>query len=116
VVRTPHPTLTHTGPPPGHHTRPPPPPTHTHTHTPRDAAEGAKAEAAYAKDGTLPDPNSTTNPEFKIVLGLIKDGIPRDPTRYTRMAKRCKCVAALLASAWVGCVGGCRGTAAAWGT
>jgi adenosylhomocysteinase len=49
-----------------------------------------KAEAAYAKDGTLPDPSSTTNPEFQIVLALIKDSLPRDPTRYTRMAKRCK--------------------------
>lgn len=52
--------------------------------------EGVKAEAAYAKDGTLPDPTSTTNPEFQIVLALIKDGLARDPTRYTRMAKRCK--------------------------
>jgi adenosylhomocysteinase len=51
-----------------------------------------KAEAAYAKDGTLPDPTSTTNPEFQIVLALIKDGLARDPTRYTRMAKRCKYV------------------------
>jgi hypothetical protein len=47
-----------------------------------------KAEAAYAKDKTLPDPNSTTNPEFKIVLSIIKDGLTKDPTRYTRMAKR----------------------------
>lgn len=45
------------------------------------SAEGVKAEAAYAKDGTLPDPSSTTNPEFKIVLGLIKDGLASDPTR-----------------------------------
>lgn len=52
--------------------------------------EGVKAEAAYAKDGTLPDPTSTTNPEFQIVLALIKDGLARDPTKYTRMAKRCK--------------------------
>lgn len=49
-----------------------------------------KAEAAYAKDGTLPDPSSTTNPEFKIVLSLIKEGLASDPTRYTRMAKRCQ--------------------------
>lgn len=49
-----------------------------------------KAEAAYAKDGTLPDPDSTTNPEFKIVLSLIKEGLARDPSRYTRMAKRCQ--------------------------
>eukprot|EP00882_Tetradesmus_deserticola_P000274 GHRQ01000301.1.p1 GENE.GHRQ01000301.1~~GHRQ01000301.1.p1 ORF type:complete len:505 (+),score=255.59 GHRQ01000301.1:58-1515(+) len=52
--------------------------------------EGMKAEAAYAKDGTLPDPDSTTNPEFKIVLAIIKEGLPKDATKYTRMAKRCQ--------------------------
>lgn len=40
-------------------------------------AEGVKAEAAYAKDKTLPDPNSTTNPEFKIVLSIIKDTLQK---------------------------------------
>lgn len=50
-------------------------------------AEGTKAEAQYAKDGTLPDPASTENPEFKIVLGLIRDSIKKDPTKYTRMGK-----------------------------
>jgi adenosylhomocysteinase len=44
-------------------------------------AEGLKAEQAYAKDGTLPDPDSTTNPEFKIVLAIIKEGLPKDPTK-----------------------------------
>merc|ERR1719327_1275020 len=34
--------------------------------------EGWKAENAYAKDGTLPDPSSTDNAEFKIVLTIIK--------------------------------------------
>lgn len=52
--------------------------------------EGVKAEKAYAADKTLPDPTSTTNPEFKIVLQLIKDGLPKDPTKYTRMAERCQ--------------------------
>eukprot|EP00889_Picochlorum_renovo_P003006 jgi/Picre1/30036/NNA_005408.t1 len=50
--------------------------------------EGVKAEAAYAKDGTLPDPTSTDNVEFQIVLGLIKDGLPKDPTKWTRMSKK----------------------------
>lgn len=45
------------------------------------AAEGVKAEDEYAKDGTLPDPNSTDNPEFKIVLGLIRDGLAADPLK-----------------------------------
>ena len=50
--------------------------------------EGVKAEAAYAADGTLPDPESTTNPEFQIVLRVIRDGLSKDATRWTRMAKR----------------------------
>jgi hypothetical protein len=68
------------------HPTPPPQLLSPHTTT----TEGAKAEAAYAKDGSLPDPESTTNPEFKIVLGLIRDGLAADPTKYTRMAKRCQ--------------------------
>merc|ERR1711975_70421 len=43
-----------------------------------------------AKDGTLPDPMSTDNPEFKCVLQLLKDSIQADKTKYTRMAKKCK--------------------------
>jgi adenosylhomocysteinase len=50
--------------------------------------EGVKAEAAFAKDGTLPDPASTDNPEFKIVLQVIKDGLAKDATKWTRMAER----------------------------
>ncbi|KAG2444188.1 hypothetical protein HYH02_009126 [Chlamydomonas schloesseri] len=50
--------------------------------------EGLKAEAAYAKDGTLPNPDSTDNAEFKIVLGLIRDSIKKDATKWTRMAKK----------------------------
>lgn len=50
--------------------------------------EGVKAEAAFAKDGTLPDPESTDNPEFKIVLQVIKDGLAKDATKWTRMAER----------------------------
>ncbi len=41
-------------------------------------AEGVKAEEAYEKDGTLPDPASTDNPEFQIVLRLIRDGLSKD--------------------------------------
>merc|ERR1712187_909253 len=40
-------------------------------------------------DGSLPDPESTTNPEFKCILQLLKDSIPADKTKYTRMAKAC---------------------------
>merc|ERR1712070_362286 len=41
-------------------------------------------------DGSLPDPNSTTNPEFKCVLQTIKDSIQADKTKWTRMSKICK--------------------------
>merc|ERR1712176_835535 len=47
-------------------------------------------EEKFAKDGSLPDPASTDNPEFKCVLQLLKDSIPADPTKYTRMAAKCK--------------------------
>lgn len=50
-------------------------------------AEGVKAEKAYAKDGTLPDPTSTDNPEFKIVLTIIRDGLAKNPQRWTKVAE-----------------------------
>jgi adenosylhomocysteinase len=50
--------------------------------------EGRKAELAYAKDGTLPDPTSTDNPEFKIVLSIIKEGLAKHPNKWTRMCER----------------------------
>merc|ERR1711881_253206 len=46
-------------------------------------------EEKYAKDGSLPDPASTTNPEFKCILQLLKDSIQADATKYTRMASAC---------------------------
>jgi len=52
--------------------------------------KGKEFEEKFAKDGSMPDPNSTTNPEFKCVLQLIKDSIPLDKTKWTRMAKACK--------------------------
>merc|ERR1712205_206073 len=47
-------------------------------------------EEKFAKDGSLADPNSTTNAEFKCILQLLKDSIPADKTKYTRMAKKCQ--------------------------
>merc|ERR1711957_159679 len=49
--------------------------------------KGTELEAKYAKDGSLPDPASTDNAEFKCILQLLKDSIPVDKTKYTRMAK-----------------------------
>eukprot|EP00244_Chara_vulgaris_P011034 TRINITY_DN52_c0_g1_i2.p1 TRINITY_DN52_c0_g1~~TRINITY_DN52_c0_g1_i2.p1 ORF type:complete len:487 (+),score=110.66 TRINITY_DN52_c0_g1_i2:159-1619(+) len=49
--------------------------------------EGIKAEELYEKDGTLPDPSSTTNAEFKIVLTTIRDSIKKNPKRFRTIAK-----------------------------
>merc|ERR1719163_1205483 len=49
--------------------------------------EGRKAEEKFAKDGTLPDPASTTNAEFKCVLAIIRDSIKKDPLKWTKMSK-----------------------------
>merc|ERR1711862_704971 len=51
--------------------------------------KGVEFEEKYAKDGSLPDPASTDNAEFKCILQLLKDSIPFDKTKYTRMAKAC---------------------------
>merc|ERR1712125_13944 len=52
--------------------------------------KGKEFEEKYAKDGTLPDPASTDNAEFKCILQLLKDSIPVDKTKYSRMAKKCR--------------------------
>eukprot|EP00941_MAST-03F_sp_MAST-3F-sp1_P006425 g6425.t1 len=52
--------------------------------------EGYKAEVAYAKDGTLPDPNSTDNEEMKIVLSILARELPKDPQRWHRYAENCQ--------------------------
>merc|ERR1712093_189201 len=49
--------------------------------------KGKEFEEKYAKDKSLPDPNSTSNPEFKCVLQTILDSIKVDPTKWSRMAK-----------------------------
>merc|ERR1712165_363677 len=51
---------------------------------------GKEFEGKYAKDKSLPDPSSTDNAEYKCILQLLKDSIPKDPTKYTRMAAKCK--------------------------
>jgi adenosylhomocysteinase len=37
--------------------------------------EGVKAEREFAKLAILPDPESTTNAEFKLILKVIRRGI-----------------------------------------
>jgi len=48
--------------------------------------EGVKAEAEYKKSKTVPDPSSTEDPEFKIVLNLIKTSLTIDDQYFTKMA------------------------------
>merc|ERR1712078_732640 len=40
-------------------------------------------------DKSLPDPASTSNAEYKCILQLLKDSIPTDKTKFTRMAAAC---------------------------
>jgi adenosylhomocysteinase len=47
--------------------------------------EGVKAEKEFKEKGTLPDPNSTDNEEFKIVLTLLRTVVQQDPTKWTRL-------------------------------
>lgn len=50
--------------------------------------EGVKAEALFEKDGTLPDPSSVADGEFKIVLKLLRETIQKDPKQWTRLASK----------------------------
>merc|ERR1711957_553742 len=53
--------------------------------------KGKELEEKFAKDGSIPDPASTDNAEFKCVLSVLRDSIKStDATKYTRMAVKCK--------------------------
>jgi adenosylhomocysteinase len=47
-----------------------------------------KAEEIYEKTGVLPDPASTDNVEFQLVLTIIRDGLKSDPMKYHKMKER----------------------------
>jgi len=52
--------------------------------------EGKKAEDAFLKNGTLPDPTSTDNAEMKIVLTILKRLLESGVTdKWNKMAVRC---------------------------
>jgi len=52
--------------------------------------EGKKAEDLYLKDGTLPDPNSTDNAEFKIVLSIIRRLLlSGNVDKWNKISRRC---------------------------
>jgi len=48
--------------------------------------EGLKAEAEFIKSGKKPDPSSTEDPEFKIVLKLLANTLSIDGNMWTKMA------------------------------
>jgi adenosylhomocysteinase len=51
--------------------------------------EGIKAEQEFKKLGTLPDPNSTTNKEFQIVLRLLRKNLEEGITdMWTKMGEK----------------------------
>ena len=51
--------------------------------------EGVKAERHFAKTGEFPDPDSTTNAEFKEVLRIIRDGLKAGLTqKWTKMSEK----------------------------
>jgi adenosylhomocysteinase len=50
--------------------------------------EGVKAEIAFEKDGTLPDPDSTDNPEFRVVLAVLRDKLQDDANFWRPMAAK----------------------------
>lgn len=50
--------------------------------------EGVKYEKIFAADGTLPDPASTDNAEFKCVLDIIRRELQRDPRKWHKAAER----------------------------
>jgi len=51
--------------------------------------EGIKAEADFKKLGTLPDPNSTTNKELKIVLSILRRNLEEGNTdMWTKMGEK----------------------------
>ena len=50
--------------------------------------EGVKAEKIYETTQVLPDPASTDNAEFKIVLALIARELPKQPKKWHKLAAR----------------------------
>ena len=52
----------------------------------RPRTEGVKFEKEYAENKNLPDPTTTNNVEYKIVLSILKESIPKRP--YSRVCPR----------------------------
>merc|ERR1712139_703041 len=52
--------------------------------------KGKEFETKFAKDGSLPDPSSTDNADFKCILQVLKESIQADKTKWTRYSKTIK--------------------------
>jgi len=52
--------------------------------------KGKEYEEIFAKDGTLPNPEDSSNPEFRCVLALVRDSIKLNPKKWTAMAANWK--------------------------
>jgi adenosylhomocysteinase len=52
--------------------------------------EGVKAEAAFKATGAIPDPKSTEDPEYTLVLNILKQTIAKNPNQWTKMAANIK--------------------------
>jgi len=50
--------------------------------------EGVKAEAEFKKSGKVPDPSSTQDPEFTIVLKILATTLKTNPQQWTNMANK----------------------------
>ena len=48
---------------------------------------GYEAEEAYARDGTVPDPDSAEHEEMACILNVIRENLRDDPRRWHKMAK-----------------------------
>lgn len=49
--------------------------------------EGHNLAEEYLKNGTLPDPDSQSNKEMKIVYTILREEIPKNPQRFINFAK-----------------------------
>lgn len=50
--------------------------------------EGVKAELEYEQNKTLPNPDSTTNAEFKVILTVLKRELQKNTNYWRPIAKR----------------------------
>merc|ERR1711912_100004 len=52
--------------------------------------KGKEYEEKFAKDGSLPNPEDSSNPEFRCILAVLRDSIKVNPKKWTNMAANWK--------------------------